>query len=194
VEGPEPEGLTGALFGPAASIRAVSNTPAALGSGAPPEQERVQTVLVYSSSDAIRARVKTAVGRRPVTDLGPIQWVEAASGDACIAVIDAGGIDLVVLDGEAWPTGGMGIARQVKDEYADPPATLLLVARADDRWLASWSRSDAIVPYPIDPFVLTDALVGLLRARGTRPLPEPKVRKAFGVRVHEHTPPVAEHH
>jgi CheY-like chemotaxis protein len=158
--------------------------PAALEGGA--AQQAVLTVLVYSSNHAMRARVKTSVGTRPVTDLGPIQWVEASDGPACIAVLDAGGIDLVVLDGEAWPTGGMGIARQIKDEYPDPPATVLLVARADDRWLATWSRADATVAYPVDPFVLTDTLVGLLRARGTRPLPAPKVRKAFGIRVHEH--------
>ncbi|MGH3744742.1 MAG: hypothetical protein ACRDTP_07780 [Mycobacteriales bacterium] len=132
----------------------------------------------------MRARVRTAVGVRPVTDLGRIDWVEVSDGAACIATVDAGGIDAVVLDGEAWPEGGMGVARQVKDEYADPPATLLLVARTDDRWLAAWSRADATVPYPVDPFVLTDTLVALLRARQHRELPAPKPRTSFGIRVH----------
>lgn len=159
-----------------------STAPAALDSGE--TTTPVLTVVVYSSSEVMRARVRTAVGVRPVTDLGRIAWVEVSDGAACIATLDAGGIDAVVLDGEAWPEGGMGVARQIKDEYADPPATLLLVARRDDRWLATWSRADATVPYPVDPFVLTEALVALLRARRHRELPAPKPRKSFGIRVH----------
>lgn len=144
------------------------------------------TVLVYSSDDAVRARVRAAVGRRPVESLGAIDWVEVPDGRACLAAVDAGGIDVAVLDGEAWPTGGMGIARQLRDEQADPPATVLLVARADDRWLATWSRADVVLTYPIDPFALTDAVVRLLHARAAAPSPaSPKPRKAFGIRVHE---------
>ncbi|HEX7354538.1 MAG TPA: hypothetical protein VF288_06850 [Mycobacteriales bacterium] len=144
----------------------------------------VLTVVVYSSAESMRSRVRTGVGVRPVTDLGPIDWVEVSDGAACIATVDVGGIDAVVLDGEAWPEGGFGLARQIKDEYADPPATVLLVARRDDRWLSAWSRADATVPYPVDPFVLTEALVALLRARQHRQLPAPKPRKSFGIRVH----------
>lgn len=144
------------------------------------------TVLVYSSDDDVRAKVRTAVGRRPDEGLGHLDWVEVADGKACIAAVDAGGIDVAVLDGEAWPTGGMGIARQLRDELPEPPATILLVARADDRWLASWSRADAVLAYPIDPFALTGAVVRLLHARAAAPPPPaPKPRKAFGIRVHE---------
>ena len=68
-----------------------------------------------------------------------------------IAAVDAGGLDLLVLDGEAQPTGGLGLAKQVKDEIADCPPTLVLIARRDDRWLAEWSLADAVVPLPVDP-------------------------------------------
>ena len=65
--------------------------------------------------------------------------------------MDAGGIDLAILDGEAVPAGGMGIARQLKDEIYRCPPMLVLTGRPDDGWLATWSRADAAVPHPIDP-------------------------------------------
>jgi len=40
--------------------------------------------------------------------------------------------DLAILDGEAWPAGGMGICRQLKDEQAYPPPTIVIVGRPDD--------------------------------------------------------------
>jgi len=40
----------------------------------------------------------------------------------------------------------------------------VLTGRADDKWLASWSRAEAAVPHPIDPIRLGDAVVSLLRA------------------------------
>ena len=56
-----------------------------------------------------------------------------------------GGIDLAILDGEATPTGGMGIAKQLKDELAVCPPILVLTGRPDDAWLANWSRAEAAV-------------------------------------------------
>jgi hypothetical protein len=58
----------------------------------------------------------------------------------------------------------MGIAKQLKDEITGCPPVLLLTGRADDAWLAKWSRAEAAVPLPIDPIRLGDAVVGLLRA------------------------------
>ena len=69
----------------------------------------------------------------------------------------------VILDGEASPVGGMGIAKQLKDEITDCPPVLVLTGRADDAWLANWSRAEAAVPHPIDPIRLGEAVVGLLR-------------------------------
>ncbi len=123
------------------------------------------TVLVYSDDAAVRDAVRTAVGRRPDKDLGRLEWVEAATGDQVVKAVDGGGIDLAILDGEAWPTGGLGLAKQIKDEIADAPATLVLIARKDDAWLATWSLADAVVPLPIDAPALAAAVVAALRAR-----------------------------
>lgn len=132
---------------------------------ASPPAPPTHRVLVYSSDPAVRDRVRTAVGRRPAADVARVDYVECATGDEVVAAVDAGGIDLAVLDGEAWPTGGLGLARQLKDEIADCPHTLVLVARRDDAWLARWSQADAVLSHPVDPALLADAVAGALRDR-----------------------------
>jgi hypothetical protein len=42
---------------------------------------------------------------------------------------------------------------------------LIIAGRADDAWLATWSRADAVVPHPIDPITLPGAVAALLRQR-----------------------------
>jgi hypothetical protein len=42
---------------------------------------------------------------------------------------------------------------------------LVLTGRVQDAWLATWSRAEAVVPHPIDPLQLADAVVALLRSR-----------------------------
>jgi DNA-binding NtrC family response regulator len=123
------------------------------------------TVLVYSDDAGVRDAVRTALGRRPSPDLGRLEYVEASTGDEVIAAVDGGGIDLAVLDGEAWPTGGFGLAKQLKDEIADAPATLVLLKREVDAWLATWALADAVVAYPLDAMALTSAAVEALKAR-----------------------------
>jgi DNA-binding response OmpR family regulator len=126
---------------------------------------RAHRVLVYSDDPKLRDAVRLAVGRRPAADLGRVEWVEAATGAEVLKAVDAGGIDVVVLDGEARPTGGLGLAKQLKDELADCPPVLVLVARKDDTWLASWSLADAVLSLPVDPPATLEAVAGLLRHR-----------------------------
>jgi DNA-binding response OmpR family regulator len=123
------------------------------------------TVIVFSHDPAVRAQVMSAVGRRPAPDLGRIDWVECATGAEVVARIDAGGVDLAILDGEAQPTGGMGIARQLKYEIEDCPPICVLLGRRDDRWLATWSLADATITTPIDPVTAAETVARLLRDR-----------------------------
>jgi len=88
-----------------------------------------------------------------------------ATQPALIRLLDRGGTDVMVLDGEAQPAGGMGVCRQAKDEVYDCPPVLLIIGRPDDGWLATWSRADAVVSHPIDPKALAQALAGLMRQR-----------------------------
>jgi DNA-binding NarL/FixJ family response regulator len=129
--------------------------------GAPAAAVRSATVLVYSSHDVTRARLMTALGRSPAPGL-ELTYVEASRGDQVVARLDAGGIDLAILDGEAAPTGGMGLARQLKDELDDPPPVLLVVGRRDDAWLATWSRAESVVSHPIDAVQVAQAVTALL--------------------------------
>ena len=128
-------------------------------------QPRTLRVLVYSDDANTRNQVLLALGRRPHPELPEIEYVEVATEPVVIANMDAGGIDLAILDGEATPAGGMGIAKQLKDEIYQCPPVLVLTGRPQDAWLATWSRAEAAVPHPIDPIQLADAVIGLLRSR-----------------------------
>ena len=121
------------------------------------------TVLLYSDDPRVRDRMRLAIGPRPAKDL-EVEFVESASYEETVRLVDEYDVDLMVLDGEAAPAGGLGIARQIKDEIDDCPPILVLTGRPDDAWLASWSRAEAAVPHPIDPIRLGDAVVGVLRA------------------------------
>jgi DNA-binding response OmpR family regulator len=120
------------------------------------------TILLYASDRATRENVRFALGRKLAGDLPDVRVLEVATQPAAIAAMDDGGIDLAILDGEAVP-GGMGLARQLKDEIHDCPPILLITGRPDDAWLATWSRADGVVPHPVDPVRLPEAAARLLR-------------------------------
>lgn len=121
-------------------------------------------VLVYSDDVNVRKQAILALGRRPHPDLPEVEYVEVATEPIVVQNFDAGTIDLAILDGEAVPAGGIGIAKQMKDEIAACPPIVVLTGRPQDAWLATWSRADAAVPQPLDPIVLAETVVGLLRA------------------------------
>jgi DNA-binding response OmpR family regulator len=125
------------------------------------------TVLVYSNSAAVRAQVRSAVGRRPAPDSPRIDWVECATNAEVVAQLDEGGLDLVILDGEAQPTGGAGLARQFKYEIEDCPPIVVLIARKQDAWLASWSLADDVITQPVDPVDAAAVVAERLRLRSS---------------------------
>ncbi len=122
-------------------------------------------VLVYSDDVNTRQQVILALGRRPHPDLPELEYVEVATEPVVIQNLDSGTIALAILDGEAVPAGGLGIAKQLKDEIYHCPPVLVLIGRPQDAWLATWSRADATVAHPLDPIQLADAVVALLRSR-----------------------------
>lgn len=124
-------------------------------------------VLVYSDDRNTRAAITAALGRRPAADLPVISVEEFATHPATIAALDQGGYDLVILDGEAAPAGGLGICRQIKEEIYNCPPVMVVIGRAQDAWLAAWSHADAVVSHPIDAFKVAEAAAGLLRTRAT---------------------------
>ena len=126
-------------------------------------------VVIYSHDSAVRAAVISALGRKIAADLPAHEILEFATAPALRVFVDrpdlAGNFkaDLFILDGEAVPEGGMGVARQLKDEVFNCPPVLLITGRKEDAWLAAWSRAEAVVTHPIDPFTLAQSAADLLR-------------------------------
>ena len=121
-------------------------------------------ILLYSDDVEARAQVRLAVGRRLRRGAPDIEWVEVATAAAVIAQAESGAIDLLILDGEADKVGGLGLARQLKDEVFRCPPTLVLTGRPQDAWLASWSNADAVVSRPLDPVELHGAVAALVES------------------------------
>ena len=122
-------------------------------------------VLVYSDDVTTREAVRLGVGKRPARDVRISEWTECATAPAVIERVDAGGFDLLILDGEAVPYGGLGLCRQLKDEIYECPPILVLTGRVQDGWLASWSNADGVVPHPLDPIALAQGVADVVRGQ-----------------------------
>ncbi|MET3806501.1 DNA-binding response OmpR family regulator [Nakamurella sp. UYEF19] len=128
-------------------------------------------VVVYSHRQDVRERIMNAIGRRPAPDVGRIDFLECASVADVLMAIDDQVADLVILDGEAQPTGGIGISRQIHQEAKIIPPIILTVRRAADRWLATWARADEILVHPLDPVTAAETVASLLRRLPARTTP-----------------------
>ena len=103
-----------------------------------------------------------AIGRSPAAGVADLTYVETADASEVVELCDEGTPDLLVLDGEAWPTGGLGLCRQLKNELRPCPPIAVLIGRRDDRWLGQWSQADAVLMHPLDAIDLARAAVRLL--------------------------------
>jgi DNA-binding response OmpR family regulator len=122
-------------------------------------------ILVFSHKPEVRESIINAIGRRPATDLAKVDYVEVSGIGDVLSEMDAGQVDLAILDGEAQPTGGIGLTRQLKNEITDCPPIVVAVRRKDDRWLATWSQADAVLVHPLDPLTAAETVADVLRAR-----------------------------
>ena len=134
-------------------------------------QERKLNIVLYSDDSTTREAITRALGSRVAADLPEHQIREFATAAAMRLYVDGvkpgatDAVDLFILDGEATPEGGMGVARQLKDEVYECAPVLLVVARKEDAWLAAWSRAEASVTHPVDPFTLANTVAELVRSR-----------------------------
>lgn len=124
--------------------------------------EQGPRILLYSDDVDTRSRVRLGVGRRLGHGTPDIRWTEVATAAVALQQAEKETFDLLILDGETAKVGGMGLARQVKDEIFDCPPVLVLTGRPQDAWLAAWSDADAVVSEPLDPVELHAAVAGLL--------------------------------
>ena len=79
-------------------------------------------ILLYSDDVDARAQVRLAVGRRLRRGAPDIEWVEVATAAAVIAQAESGGLDLLILDGEADKVGGLGLAPPAQGRGLPVPA------------------------------------------------------------------------
>ena len=128
------------------------------------EQIQKKQIVIYSDDSSVRASIVSSLGRRVASDLAEHTIHEFATGPALRAFVDSGApVDLFILDGESAPEGGLGIARQLKDEVFNCPPVLVITGRVQDSWLAAWSLAEASVVHPIDPFTMAQTAAQLLR-------------------------------
>jgi len=125
-------------------------------------------VLLFSDDRTTRQAVRYALGRRIAADLPEIEVFDTATQPAVLHALETGRYDVVILDGEANPSGGFGIGYQMKDEIPDCPPVVLLVAREADAWLATWSKAEGVSSYPIDPIRLPRTVAAVVRATRAR--------------------------
>ena len=119
---------------------------------------------MYSEDVNVRQQVIVALGRRPDPALPEFEYVEVATEPVVVQNFDSGKIDLAILDGSAVPAGGIGIAKQMKDEVDGCPPIVLLIERQADAWLSTWSRAEAVASLPIDPLDLAATVTSLVKA------------------------------
>lgn len=81
-----------------------------------------RSVLLYSDDAPVRAQVRQALGSH-VGDID-LEWHEVATYDALVERVIPGRFDLLILDGEARKAGGMGVARELKNQVYNCPRFL----------------------------------------------------------------------
>ncbi|MHB8511095.1 MAG: response regulator [Actinomycetota bacterium] len=120
--------------------------------------------LVVSESVDWRQFVRSALG--PSWSL-----VEAGDGRTALRMVEDGedDVDLVIVDETAEPFGAFGLSRELK-QLIDPPKVVVILERAQDKWLARWSGADRWLVRPIDSFLLADAASELV-LKGARGAP-----------------------
>jgi DNA-binding response OmpR family regulator len=121
-------------------------------------------ITLYSDDSTVRQSVIAALGKQLDKQLAPHEIKEFATAAALRLYVDSKKqVDLFILDGEAVPEGGMGVARQLKDEVFNCPPVLIITGRVQDNWLATWSKAEASVTHPIDPFTIAAKCAALLK-------------------------------
>jgi len=121
-------------------------------------------VALYSDDASVRETVRKALGSRLSSDLPEHSVMEFATAPALRSYVDSGKrVDLYILDGESVPEGGLGVAKQLKDEVFNCGVVVVLVGRKSDAWLAGWSRAEGVITHPIDPFTLATTVADIFR-------------------------------
>lgn len=120
--------------------------------------------LVISADPALREQLRTAIhglGRRSGERW---EFLEASNGVQGLRVAWREVPEVVVADEIASGAGAFAVAKDLKGAAEPfPGAIVLVLARAQDEWLARWSGADAWLVKPVDAFALADTVADLVQ-------------------------------
>jgi DNA-binding response OmpR family regulator len=130
-------------------------------------------VMIVSEDAAVRSRAAAALEAREGIDV-----TEVVSASAAHRLLAEEDVDVIVMDGDMRPEGGYSViyelraAAEMREEQTRP--TIVLMDRAQDRWLAHWAGADEALLKPVNPFHLADLVAGLHeRSAGADPAGDP---------------------
>ena len=106
-------------------------------------------ILVVSEDPRMLDWVRTSVG-------SDAEYLFAANGLDALRSARADRLDIVIADETTEPFGAFGLSRELK-MLRNPPRVIVILDRAQDKWLAKWSGADRWFVRPVDPFELADA-------------------------------------
>lgn len=133
------------------------------GDAAPQGSALAPVILIYSDDQSVRESISSALGRKLPGEFREHKVVEFATADALrLYLSEKKRANLFILDGEAVPEGGLGLAHALKDELIECPPIMVVIQRPQDSWLARWSGAEAVISHPIDPFTLGMKVAELL--------------------------------
>lgn len=134
------------------------------GDAALQESTLAPVIVVYSDDQSVRAAISAALGKILPGESREHTVVEFATAAALrLYLAEKRKVDLFILDGEAVPEGGMGLAHALKDELIECPPIMVIIQRSQDSWLAKWSGAESVISHPIDPFTLGSKVAELLQ-------------------------------
>lgn len=119
-------------------------------------------VLLFSDDRETRQAIIDAVGVRASKKSPRIEWVEAATAFGVEDQLQQHEFAAIVLDSEASKEGGMSIARNLTTYFEQLPPMVILTARPQDAWLATWAGAKEIIPAPFNPIDVQEAMARVL--------------------------------
>jgi DNA-binding response OmpR family regulator len=116
--------------------------------------------LVISADPDLRELLRVAIRTAERRTGQPWRSFQATNGIDGLKIAWRELPDLVVADEITSGAGAFAVAKDLKGAAEPHPAGVILVlARAQDDWLAKWSGADAWVTKPVDPFLLADKVL-----------------------------------
>ncbi len=113
----------------------------------------------------------TARGVRRAIGQQSVELLEATDGVQGMKLAWRHTPDVVIADEITSRAGAFALTKDLKGALPPHPARIvILLDRAQDQWLASWSGADAWFVKPVNPFELAETVAGFLGAPQKEPV------------------------